>query len=113
MAGFFNRSQRAQREAELQRSYEIVSYQQLFPSRAGSHYIHIRFPHGRALPPPRPSQAQQAVDTAIRIETVRTQAGELPHQPLLAYIDANSVRKHVQPWQQMLGFFARTQHPQA
>ena len=192
-------SQRAAREAELQRSYEIVSYQQLFPSRAGSHYIHIRFPHGRAPPPPRPSQAQQAIDAvvqaweqaeaarrqapveptqlhdanpwlrmtqwteylkeippddllrsveapnpdtadpveqgvlilyhtvdqlarksqrtvmhcgqAIRMEAVRTQAGELPHQPLLAYMDANSVRKHVQPWQQMLGFFARTQHP--
>ncbi|KAH8425087.1 putative telomere-associated RecQ helicase [Aspergillus melleus] len=40
-------SQRAERQAELQQSYELVSYQQLFPSRAGSHYIHIRFPHGR------------------------------------------------------------------
>ncbi|GAB1216531.1 hypothetical protein ATERTT37_005747 [Aspergillus terreus] len=49
-------SQRAAREAELQRSYETVSYQQLFPSRAGLHYIHIWFPHGRAPPPPRPSQ---------------------------------------------------------
>ncbi|KAH3277027.1 hypothetical protein KXV19_006590 [Aspergillus fumigatus] len=194
-------SQRAQREAELQQSYETVLYQQLFPSRAGSHYIHIRFPHGRAPPPPQPSQAQQAIDVvvqaweqaeaarrqapveptqlhdanpwlrmtrwteylqdispadllrsveapdpdtadpmeqgvlilyhtvnqlarksqrtvtycgqAIRIEAVRTQAAELPHQPLLAYMDATSVRKHVQPWQQILGFFARTQHPQA
>lgn len=50
---------------------------------------------------------------AIRMEAVRTQAAELPHQPLLAYMDATSVRKHVQPWQQILGFFARTQHPQA
>ncbi|KAG2419179.1 hypothetical protein HFD88_002286 [Aspergillus terreus] len=109
---------RAQREAELQRSYETVSYQQLFPSRAGSHYIYIRFPHGRAPPPPRPTDAvEQGVlilyYTVIYIEAVRTQAGELPHQPLLAYMDANSVRKHVQPWQQMLGFFARTQHLQA
>lgn len=194
-------SQRAQREAELQQSYKTVSYQQLFPSRAGSHYIHIQFPHGRAPPPPRPSQAQQAINAvvqaweqaeaahrqapveptqlhdanpwlrmtrwtkylqdispadllrsveapnpntanpveqgvlilyhtvdqlarksqqtvtycgqAIRMEAVRTQAAELPHQPLLAYMDATSVRKHVQPWQQILGFFARTQHPQA
>lgn len=50
---------------------------------------------------------------AIHIEAVRTQAAELPHQPLLAYIDATSMQKHVQPWQQILGFFTRTQHPQA
>lgn len=62
-------SQRATREAELQRSYEQVSYQQLFPSRAGSHYIHIRFPHGRAPPLPPPNQAQQAqqaVDAVVQ-----------------------------------------------
>ncbi|EAU31636.1 predicted protein [Aspergillus terreus NIH2624] len=58
-------SQQAAREAELQRSDEVVSYQQLFPSRAGSHYIHIRFPHGRALLPPPPDQAQQAVDAVV------------------------------------------------
>lgn len=50
---------------------------------------------------------------AIRMEAVCTQAAELPHQLLLVYIDATSVWKHVQPWQQILGFFARTQHPQA
>lgn len=194
-------SQQAQREAKLQQSYKTVSYQQLFPSQASSHYIHIRFPHGQAPPPPQPSQAQQAIDAvvqaweqaeaarqqapvkptqlhntnpwlrmtqwteylqdispadllrsikapnpntanpieqgvltlyhtvnqltrksqqtvtycgqAIRIEAVHTQAAELPHQPLLAYIDTTSVQKHMQPWQQILGFFAHTQHPQA
>ncbi|KAG2420420.1 hypothetical protein HFD88_000032 [Aspergillus terreus] len=123
----------------------------LFPSRAGSHYIYIRFPHGRAPPPPRPSQAQQAVDAWTEylkdippadllrsVEAPNPDTGDpveqgvlilyytvdqlarksqrtVTHcgQPLLAYIDANSVRKHVQPWQQILEFFARTQHPQA
>ncbi|KAH1303883.1 hypothetical protein KXX47_008497, partial [Aspergillus fumigatus] len=50
---------------------------------------------------------------AIYMEAVCTQAAELPHQPLLAYMDATSVWKHVQLWQQILGFFARMQHPQA
>lgn len=161
--------------------------------RAGSHYIHIRFPHGQVLPPPQPSQAQQAINAvvqaweqaeaarrqapveptqlhnanlwlrmtrwteylqdispadllrsikapdpntanpveqgvlilyhtvnqltrksqqtvmycrqAIHMEAVCMQAAELLHQLLLAYIDMTSVRKHVQPWQQILGFF--------
>lgn len=49
----------------------------------------------------------------IHMEVVRTQAAELPHQPLLAYIDVTSMQKHMQPWQQILGFFMHTQHPQA
>ncbi|KAH3536352.1 hypothetical protein KXW20_002471, partial [Aspergillus fumigatus] len=77
-------SQRAQREAELQRSYKTVSYQQLFPSRAGSHYIHIQFPHGRAPPPPRPSQAQQAINAVVQAweqaEAARRQAPVEPTQ---------------------------------
>ncbi|KAF9882584.1 hypothetical protein FE257_006232, partial [Aspergillus nanangensis] len=191
--------QRAVREAEFQRSFQRVSYQRVFPSRENSHYIHIRFPHGRQSPPPPPDQAQQAVDAvwaaweqaqvqqahqpiepdeihdanpwlrrtgwpkllqgitgpdllrsvatpepdpmdpieqgvqvlwetvdqlarrsqrtvqhcgaAIRMEAVRTQAGQLPYQPLLAYMDESSVQKHVQPWQQVLAFIARTQQP--
>ncbi|KAI9034716.1 uncharacterized protein KD926_006877, partial [Aspergillus affinis] len=53
----------------------------------------------------------QRCGQAIRMEAVRTQAGELPYHPLIAYMDENSVQKHVQPWQQIVGFFARTQQP--
>ncbi|KAF9890012.1 hypothetical protein FE257_006692 [Aspergillus nanangensis] len=191
---------RAQREAEFQQSFEQVAYQQLFPSRAGSHYIHIRYPQGRQSPPPPSDQAQRAVDAvlqaweaaeaarqatpiepdeltdanpwlrrtrwpealqgipaadlrqsvvapdpepqdaveqgvqvlwetiaqvvrrsqqtvrycgaAIRMEAVRNQAGRLPYQPLMAYLDGDDIQKHIQPWQQVLAFIARTQHPQ-
>ena len=71
-----------------------MSYQQLFPSRAGLHYIHIWFPHGRAPPPPRPSQAQQAIDAVVQAweqaEAARRQA---PVKPTQLY-DAN-------PWLRM------------
>ncbi|KAH3517681.1 hypothetical protein KXV93_006505 [Aspergillus fumigatus] len=154
------------RKAKLQRSYETISYQQLFPSQAGSYYIHIQFPHGRAPPPPQPSQAQQAINVVVQaweqVEAARQQAPIEPTQlhdanpwlqmiqwtdvkapnpntadpveqgVLILYhtvdqlarksqwmvtycrqairmeaVHATSVRKHVQPWQQILGFFAR------
>ncbi|KAI9035034.1 uncharacterized protein KD926_004698 [Aspergillus affinis] len=211
-------SERARSEAELQRSFRTVSWQQVFPSGRGSHYIHIRFPDGRQSPQPAPDQAQHAVDaviraweaaeraqagepiqpdsitdanpwlrftqwavflrdippedllrsvaapdpedlaqgrdsargrhpaahrdrddavetaiqalwgtvdqlarksqrtvqhcgSAIRMEAVRTQQKELPYRPLLAYMDEESIQRHVYPWQQLLTFFARTQAP--
>ena len=235
--GRLSASERARSEAELQESYRTVSWQQVFPSGRGSHYIQIRYPDGRQSPPPPPDQAQQAVDqvlqaweaaeraqanqpiqpdaitdanpwlrftqwavylreippddllqsvtapdpeglaqgrdsaqgrhrdgeasdeevvrprrrrphpppsdeptdpietaiqalwetvdqlarksqrtvqhcgSAIRMEAVRTQQKELPYHPLLAYMDEESIQRHVYPWQQVLTFFARTQAP--
>jgi hypothetical protein len=45
----------------------------------------------------------------LRIEVVRTTKDESPHKPLLAYLDATAIKKHVAPWQHILMFFARTQ----
>ncbi|KAI9374464.1 hypothetical protein BJX61DRAFT_540811 [Aspergillus egyptiacus] len=180
-----------------------MSWQQVFPSKQGSHYIYIRFPDGRPPPPAPTTQIQQAVDAmctawqeqqerqqqerviqageindanpwlrmtrwaeylqgvdpsdllaistvanpeewstavkrdleavvqvlqqtmaqlvrksqqtvqhcshAIRIEAVRTETSQTPYQPLMAYMNPDQIQKHVQPWQQVLGFIARTQ----
>jgi hypothetical protein len=48
---------------------------------------------------------------AIRVEAVRSEKGQTPHRPLLAYMDEAAIKKHVQPWQQILAFIARTQAP--
>ncbi|KAF9883228.1 hypothetical protein FE257_003855 [Aspergillus nanangensis] len=214
--GRVSQQERTRREAELQQSFIYVSYQRLFSSGTGSHYIHIRFPNDRHTPPSPPDQAQQAVDTviqaweatelaqntrliqpesvtdanpwlrvtqwavyirdiptddllssiappdteehlsgesfrpepnpdhqllfnnelaiqllretidqlarksqrtvqhcgsAIRMEAVRTQIKELPYHPLQAYMDEESIQRHVHSWQQILTFFARTQSP--
>ncbi|KAL5366530.1 hypothetical protein BJX96DRAFT_180811, partial [Aspergillus floccosus] len=53
----------------------------------------------------------QHCGSAIRMEAVRTQQKELPYHPLLAYMDEESIQRHVYPWQQVLTFFARTQAP--
>ncbi|CEL10297.1 hypothetical protein ASPCAL13418 [Aspergillus calidoustus] len=196
-------------EAELARSFTRVAWQQVFPTRKGSHYIHIQYPDGRQSPPPPAEQAQQAVDAmviawerarareaeqatiqadeaadanpwlrmtgwaryldgvhpqdlrqlveapieeevvkkdpkvdpveqgirviwdamdqlarrsqrtvqqcgaGIRVEAARTEAGQTPYKPLQAYMDEASIEKHVQPWQQVLAFIARTQAAQA
>jgi hypothetical protein len=63
--GRVGQQERARGEAELARSYRRVAWQQVFPTRKGSHYIHIRYPGGRPSPPPPAEQAQQAVDTMI------------------------------------------------
>ncbi|CAG8164700.1 unnamed protein product [Penicillium salamii] len=47
----------------------------------------------------------------IRIEVARTELHGSPHRPLLAYMDPETISGHVAPWQQILTFFARTQHP--
>ncbi|KAE8383989.1 hypothetical protein BDV23DRAFT_189672 [Aspergillus alliaceus] len=200
--GHVTREQCTQGEAELQQSYIIVTCQQIFPSRKGSHYIHIRGgQEEEPYIPVRTEQVDQAIqqvtaawetmkiqtgatgtgeirdanpwlrvtgwtqylqefttpsdfkmlramvatllpDTddpveqgvrrmwaamegvvrksqwtvqhtgqAIRIEAVRSEKSQTPYRPLLAYMDADSVAKHVQPWQQILAFIARTQVP--
>jgi hypothetical protein len=198
--GRIRREERIQQEAELRRSYVIVTCQRIFPSRKGSHYIHV---HGGTEEEPhipvRADQVDQAVDEvvhayrtqeaemgqrveagdindanswlrvtgwpryfyeytsykelrdivmtpeedsadpleqgvrriwhamdavvwksqrtvqytgqAIRIESVRSEKGQTPYRPLQAYLDAESIAKHVHPWQQILAFFARTQAP--
>jgi len=45
----------------------------------------------------------------IRTEIVRTETDTLPKTPLQAYIDLESITKHIHLWQQIVCFFARTQ----
>ena len=45
----------------------------------------------------------------IRAEAARLEKDEIPHKPLLAYMDEEQIQRHVEPWQQILMFFARTQ----
>ncbi|KAE8371094.1 hypothetical protein BDV26DRAFT_287051 [Aspergillus bertholletiae] len=51
----------------------------------------------------------QHTGQAIRVEAVRSEKGQTPYRPLQAYMDADSVVKHVQPWQQIVVFITRTQ----
>lgn len=60
--GRARQAQQAASQAELQQSFRCVSWQQVFRGGKGSHYIYIRFPDGRAEPPPPTTQIQQAVD---------------------------------------------------
>ncbi|KAL4922563.1 hypothetical protein BDW62DRAFT_196571, partial [Aspergillus aurantiobrunneus] len=60
--GRASRVQQAASQAELQQSFQCVSWQQVFRAGQGSHYIYIRFPDGRPAPPPPTTQIQQAVD---------------------------------------------------
>ncbi|GFF60488.1 hypothetical protein IFM51744_10354 [Aspergillus udagawae] len=63
--GCVSQKEKARGEAELQQSFQDVSWQQVFPSGPGSHYIHIRFPEGQ---PPAPStdHIQAAVDEVVQ-----------------------------------------------
>ncbi|KAJ5602289.1 hypothetical protein N7510_011823 [Penicillium lagena] len=45
----------------------------------------------------------------IRVEAARTEKDQSPHEPLQAYMDEEQIQRHVEPWQQILMFFARTQ----
>ena len=45
----------------------------------------------------------------IRMEAIRTEKHQTRFQPLQTYMDEDSVDSHVQPWQQVLMFFVRTQ----
>jgi len=194
---------KARGEEELQRSFQYVSRQQVFPSGQGSHYIHIRYPDGQQ-PSASTDHVQAAVDEvlqaweqaqeqaqaqakaaqtiqaseitdanpwlrmtgwadylqgiseknllecvetpeedpqdtteqrvqviwatieqiarksqrtvqqcgqAIWVEAVRSEKGQTPYRPLLAYMDEAASQKHVHPWQQILAFIARTQAP--
>lgn len=45
----------------------------------------------------------------LRIEIARTKQAESPHDPLMAYMRDVDIHRHVEPWQRILMFFARTQ----
>jgi hypothetical protein len=47
----------------------------------------------------------------IRVEVVRTEIDQAPHTPLQAYMDLETITRHIAPWQQIVCFFARTQYP--
>ncbi|KAJ6113213.1 hypothetical protein N7523_006530 [Penicillium sp. IBT 18751x] len=47
----------------------------------------------------------------IRIEAARTEKDQSPHQLLQAYMDIDNIIRHVELWQRVLMFFARTQQP--
>ena len=51
----------------------------------------------------------QYTDQTIRVETVRSEKEQILYRPLQAYIDTDGVAKHIQPWQQIMAFIARTQ----
>ncbi|KAE8155711.1 hypothetical protein BDV40DRAFT_294120 [Aspergillus tamarii] len=51
----------------------------------------------------------QHTGQAIRVEAVRSEKGQTLYRPLQAYIDADGVAKHIQPWQQIVVFIAHTQ----
>lgn len=57
-------------------------------------------------------QTVQHTGQAIRVEAVRSEKRQTPYCPLQTYMDADSIAKHIQPWQQILAFIARTQVPQ-
>ena len=51
----------------------------------------------------------QYTGQAIRVEAVRSEKRQTLYCPLQVYIDADSVAKHIQPWQQIVVFIVYTQ----
>jgi len=45
----------------------------------------------------------------LRLEAIRTEKQQNQHRPLQAYMDLETIVKHMRPWQQVMMFFARTQ----
>lgn len=45
----------------------------------------------------------------IRVEVIRTEMDKAPHTPLQAYLDPETITRHIAPWQAIVCFFARTQ----
>ncbi|KAF4155539.1 hypothetical protein CNMCM6936_007204 [Aspergillus lentulus] len=54
-------------------------------------------------------QTVQHCSQAIWVEAIQSEKGQTPYRPLLAYMDEAAIKKHVQPWQQILAFITRTQ----
>lgn len=45
---------------------------------------------------------------SLRVEAARVEPGKRPSQPLKAYMTEDRMKQYVEPWQQILVFFART-----
>jgi hypothetical protein len=54
-------------------------------------------------------QAVMRVGHQLRLEAIRTEKQQNQHRPLQAYMDHETIVKHMRPWQQVMMFFARTQ----
>jgi hypothetical protein len=90
--------EKARGEAKLARLYTRVAWQQVFPTRKGSHYIHIRYPDGWQSPPPPTEQAQQVVDAMLAAwERARAQHEQQATIQADEATDAN-------PWLRMTGW---------
>lgn len=53
-------------------------------------------------------QIAHASGELVRMEVVRQEEGQLPKRPLHAYLRQDDIATHVDPWQKILLFFART-----
>jgi hypothetical protein len=98
--GRVGQREQARGQAELARSYRRVAWQQVFPTRKGSHYIHIRYPDGRrqSPPPPPAEQAQREVDAMLAAwERARAQHEQQATIQADEATDAN-------PWLRMTGW---------
>ncbi|KAL4777938.1 hypothetical protein BJX76DRAFT_344568, partial [Aspergillus varians] len=58
-------------------------------------------------------QSVQHCGHAICIKVVRTKTSQTPYRPLMAYMNPDQIQKHIQPWQQVLGFIACMQTDRA
>jgi hypothetical protein len=54
-------------------------------------------------------QAVTRIGHQLRLEAIRTEKQQNQHRPLQAYMDLETIVKHMRPWQQVMMFFARTQ----
>jgi hypothetical protein len=54
-------------------------------------------------------QVVTQVGHQLRIKAVQTEKHQNQHRPLQAYMDQETIIKHMRPWQQMMMFFVRTQ----
>ena len=54
-------------------------------------------------------QTVQYTGQTICVEAVRSEKGQILYRPLQVYMDADSVAKYIQLWQQILAFIACTQ----
>ncbi|CEL11797.1 hypothetical protein ASPCAL14893 [Aspergillus calidoustus] len=107
--GRVGQREQARGKAELAWSYTRVAWQQVFPTRKGSHYIHIQYLDGRQQSPPPPAeQAQLAVDAMVTAwEQARAQHEQQATIQADEAMDAN-------PWLRMTGWarYLDGVHPQ-
>jgi hypothetical protein len=89
--------EREQAQIVIQQGYTIVTCQQFFPSRKGSHYIYIRQPNDRQPPPPTDT-VQTAVNEVVQAwEQAQAEAKAQQTVQASKLTDAN-------PWLRMTGW---------